>query len=1094
MRLNSKILVIVFLFSLCFTLNTQAQNITGEISGVVKDATGSVVPGVDVTATNTGTNALYTAVSNDIGVFTLRALPIGTYNLNAELAGFKRFEATNIAVQVNEISRVNVTLEIGEVTETIQVAADVINVDTQTSSLKTVIDQRRVEDLPLNGRDPVQLMRLVAGVSKYDGAGLTSGTTYPGVVNVSVNGARGNATNFVLDGGQNNDHYSNAPNPMPNPDALAEFSVQTNNFSAEFGRNSGGLVNAVTKSGTNQFHGTAFGYVRNAALNAANFFAPIDANGEKVDDGLKRSQFGATAGGPVWLGGLYDGRDKSFWFFSYQGTRIRQTPTTRFVTVFTEAERNGDFSSVSKQLVSPFTGQPYTNNQIPQSDWSPISKYILDNLIPLPPAGTNQISYATLSNADDDQFLVKGDHNISDNNVASGRFYRSFASQPGFLDQKNVYNSVTQREWLNWSVAVNDTHTFGPSLINQALFSFNKTEGPSIQIYPEKNLKDLGINVSQDDAPQYVFEVQGVSGINTGDTNNFIRDEWQVSDTVRWTTGMHQLSVGGEWGTGLGDIVNNYYGNGRMYFRDSANFTGDAQADFLVGKMAEWRQGIGEFKNTRFDRVSFFIHDSMKVSSRLTLDLGLRWEPFLPYTDSLGKLSVWMPGEQSVRYPNAPTNVLYPGDPQLPNDGGVPRVWSNFGPRLGFAYDLTGDGKTSLRAGYGVFYDQSNTISTNSQANQGPFGTRVYAYGNEFNSMAEPWAGPPFYGENPLPIVGFNAVGTDVLNPGPDATFILPHVAFVYAPDMRNAQNQAWNLTLEREVMGNTVLRASYAGSRGNRLVSGRDINAPLPCATCTTGTTAERRPMYPNFERVTLIEPVGKSYYHALQLTAERRFTDGLSIMTNYTWSKVIDNNQGSANKATGTSVTNPLDQSFDRGLADYDKTHVFNFSSLWEMPFQFESGVAQAILGGWNLTSIISLYSGVPFTVGSGVDNARTGQGGQRADLVGDPDPGSQSRGEAIEEYLNKDAFATNALGTYGTLGRNTFRGPGYANVDLGIHKRFYVTEETRIEFRFEMFNAFNRVNLGNPTTGMTSSNFMKITSADDPRILQFALRFEW
>jgi hypothetical protein len=243
----------------------------------------------------------------------------------------------------------------------------------------------------------------------------------------------------------------------------------------------------------------------------------------------------------------------------------------------------------------------------------------------------------------------------------------------------------------------------------------------------------------------------------------------------------------------------------------------------------------------------------------------------------------------------------------------------------------------------------------------------------------------------------------------------------------------------------------------------------------------------------VTLIEPVGKSYYHSMQLTAERRFTDGLSIMTNYTWSKVIDNNQGSANKATGVSVTNPLNQRHDRGLADYDKPHVFNFSALWELPIRFDNSTTQTILGGWNVTSIVSLYSGYPFSVYSGVDNARTGQGGQRADITGNPDLGDdRDRGAIVAEYLDKDAFSPNELGAYGTQGRNTFRSPGYANVDLGIHKQFAVAEEMNIEFRFEMFNAFNRVNLRGPTTSLTSGNFMRITSASDPRILQFALRF--
>ncbi len=1091
---SQRALAILFGVALCWTCAAQAQGITGSITGVVRDPGGGVIPGVEVTVVHAGTNAVYRGVSNDIGVYAIRTLPIGSYNLTAELAGFRRFEATGIRVQVDERVRVDVQLQLGELSEAVQVTAGMIGVDTQSSTLQTVVDQRRIEELPLDGRNPADLIRLVAGVARYSGESLTSGTTYPGAVNVSVSGSRGNATNFVLDGGQHNDHYSNANSPMPNPDALAEFSVQTDNFSAEHGRNMGAIVNAVTKSGTNRIHGSAFGYVRNSALNAAHFFAPPKADdpSKKQDDGLKRSQFGATIGGPVWLGNLYDGRDKTFFFFSYQGTRIRRTPTTRFVNTFTAAERQGDFSAVSTQLIDPFSGEPYPNNQIPSDQHHPVARYILDNLIPVPTDG-RQISFTTLAHQDDDQLMVKVDHNLTASNILTGRVFRAEGSQPGFLDQANVYNSTTVRQWLNTSVTLRDTHTFGPSLINESLFTFNRTEGPSQQIYPERDYTQLGIqDVSQDAFPQYFFAVQGLTTINTGDTNNFIRDEYQVANTLRWTRGMHQLSVGGDFSYGIGDIVNNFFANGRFFFTHAAGWTGHAPADFLVGKISEWAQGLGEFKETRFRRFNLFVHDSMRLTPRLSVDLGLRWEPFFPYYDKLGKLSVWAPGQQSTRFVNAPEGILYPGDPGVPR-GGYDTSWMNLAPRVGFAYDLTGDGRTALRAGYGIFYDHPNTISTNSQANQGPFGTRVNYFGNQFNSLSNPWGGFP--GGNPLPITGFDALGTDTLDPPADAAFILPHIAFSYAPGMRNAYMQSWNLSLERQ-LGEVMIRSSYVGSKGTALVSGRDGNAPLPDPTATTATTNERRPLYPDFARVTLIEPAGNSSHHGLQLTAERRFSQGYSVLANYTWSKTIDNNVASANKATGVSVTNPLDQSFDRGLADFDRTHVFNFSGLWETPVRFENRLVNGVLGGWSVTSILSLHSGNVFSVLSGQDNARTGQGSQRADLVGDPFSlgDDRSRGDIILQYLNRAAFAPNALGTYGTLGRNTFRGPGFANVDLGLHKRFSITEEISAQFRFEMFNAFNRVNLGTPTTSLTSANFMRITSASDPRILQFALRFIW
>lgn len=1054
-------------------------DVTGTISGIVKDSTGALVPGAEVTVTNAGTNATFSALSDAAGVYTVRALPIGVYNLTAELRGFKKFESRAIRVQVNEVARVDIALSVGEATETIVVSSEVAAVDTQSPTLKIVVDQKRIEELPLNGRNPTQLMRLVAGVQADPRADVLSGTTYPGVVPVSVNGGRANTTNYVLDGGQNNDHYSNAPNPMPNPDALQEFSVQTNNFSAEFGRNVGGIVNAVTKSGTNNFHGSAFDFLRNHALNATNFFTPVDAGGKKQDDGLKRNQFGATLGGPVWLGRLYEGKDKTFFFFSYQGTRDRRTPQSVERIVPTEAQRRGDFSAITRQLRNPFTNANYPNNQIPLSDFDPAAKSIVDNYLPVPAAGKNTIAFPTVTNLDDDQILVRGDHQISKNNKLNGRFWISDALTPAFLDSKNYLAQNTGRTWRNTSVVLSDTQTFGASLINSALFAFNRTNGNNFQALPAKSLTDLGVKMFNDDKPQYHLTVSGYFMINTGDTNTFLRDEYQVSDTIRWSKGRHQISFGGEYGRGIGDVVNNFRANGQFAWNSSAPFTGDALADFYVGKFQTLTQGIGEYKKTRFDIFALFFHDTMRLTNRLSLDLGLRWDPFFPFTDADGKLSSWRPGQQSRRYVNAPAGILYAGDPGLP-DGGYETSWKNLGPRIGFAWDIFGDGKTSLRGGYGIFFDRSNTISTNSQANQGPFGTLVITNGNTTNSFRDPYAGTA----NPFPAS---------TNPAPDVKFVLPHVAFVYEENMRNAYLQAWNLTLEREVGWGVIARTAYAASKGTRLVTGREGNPALYAVGATTATTNQRRPLFPNFGQVTLIEATGNSTFHSLQLTAERRFNRGFSLLTNYMFSKSIDDS--SANKSTGQTRTNIYNQAFDKGLSDFDHAHVFTSSGIWEMPVRLENRLAQLLAGGWNLTSILTLQSGFPFTVGSGVDNARSGTGGQRADLVGDPRLSeSRSRGEKVAMWLNPIAFVPNALGTFGNQGRNMWRGPGYASVDLGIHKNFQAAEELRVQFRFEMFNAFNRVNLAGPNASQNSSTFMRTSTAYDPRILQFALKLIW
>ena len=1060
-----------------------AQEVTGAITGVVMDSTDAVIPGASVEVQNEGTNAVYSGTTSQLGLFNFRGLPVGVYTLRVESPGFRRHEASGIQTQVNEAARVDVTLEIGQVAETVEVAAEVVAVDTQSATLKTVVDQRRVEGLPLNGRNPTQLMQLVAGVSVYRGAGVTSGTTYPGVTPVSVNGSRGNATNYILDGGQNNDHYSNAPVPLPNPDALQEFSVQTNNFSAEFGRNAGGIVNAVTKSGTNELHGSGFLYMRHHDLNAADFFAPPspDNPNEKRNDGLKRNQFGGTVGGPII-------RDRTFFFFSYQGTRIRRRPNEIGRNTFTAAERQGDFSGSSRDIMDPKAGSAFPNKMIPQDRIFPGSYTFANEFLPVPTAGRRTV-VTQVANFDENQTLFKVDQQAGSSVRVSGRASWNRAAQPGNLNQSNFYEDTTQRDWKNTSIVGNVQWIAGPTALNQTIFSFSRMEGPSSQVLPSKSWNDLGVNITLDEFTQYHTTFQTINGPNTGDTNNFLRDEFQVSNTTRLTLGRHSLTFGGEWGHGIGDITNNFRAQGRFRWRHAAGYTGLDIADFMLGRFERFQQGVGEFKNTRFDIFNIFVNDSMKLTRSLTLDLGVRWEPFFPYTDTLGKLSAWGgPGAKSNRFVNAPEGVLYPGDTGLP-DGGYPVAWGNLAPRIGLAWDVSGDGRTSIRLGYGVFYDRSNTISTNSQANQGPFGTVVTIFGGENDTMANPYTSFP--GGNPFPVIGFDAIGSDVLDPASDVTFVLPHRAHVYARDMRNAYLQSWNVTAERLFARSWVVRLSYAASKGTALVSGRDLNAPPPDAGATTRTTNQRRPLYPNFERVTIIEPAGISNYNALQFTAEKRMSGGFTVLTNYTLAQTTDNNSRSANKATGTSVTNPLDQSYDRGPADYHLRHVYNFSGIWQLPNVFTNPAARFLVGGWTMTSIANWRSGFPFTVFSNVDNARTGQGGQRAEIIGSPDLGDRPRGAVVEEYLSRAAFGPNVLGTYGAQDRNIFRGPRSFNFDFGLHKDFPVTERFSMQFRFEAFNLFNNVNLNNPESRRTRGNFMQITSAADPRILQFAIR---
>ncbi len=922
----------------------QAADVTGSIDGVVKDPSGAVAPGIEVSVMNNGTNAVFHAVTDSTGAYFLRELPVGEYTLTVEPKGFKKFVANDLRVQVNESIRVDINLEIGNLAQTVDVSAVAETVDTNSITLKNVVDQQRIENLPLNGRNPTQLMQLVAGVQPDNqNANVTSGTTYPGVTPVAVNGGRANTTNYILDGAENNDHYSNAPNPMPNPDALQEFSVQTNTFSAEFGRNPGGIVNAVTRSGTNDLHGSAFEYIRNTDLNASNFFTPGQG------DGLKRNQFGATVGGPVFIPKLYDGRDKTFFFFSYQGTRTRQAPSKVEQPVPTDAERNGDFSALGQTIYNPFAnGAPFVNNQIPASDVSPITAAVLNSYIPAPPPGTGTISYAIPNSLDDDQYMVRIDHNFTDRNRVMGRFYTSEANQAAYLSPGNYFSSTPGAVWRNTSVASSDTYTFTPNLVNTLLFSFNRTNNTNKPIYPAKGLAALGSDMYNDSMPEIYLQVNGYFLLDTSDTNTFFRQEIQINDTARWSKGRHQISMGVETNHGEGDINNNYRANGYFTFDASAPFTTNALADFMIGKFYSLEQGVGEYKNTRFNMLSLFAQDTIRMTPRLTLDLGLRWDPFFPYTDANGKLAAYYPGMQSTRYPNAPPGILYVGDPGVPV-GGYARDWANLGPRAGFGWDVFGDGSTAVRGGYGIYYDHPNTISTNSQADQAPFGTVVIVNGNSVNSLSSPWAGTtdPFPGST---------------NPSKNVKFVLPDVAYMYTTGLKNAQLQSWNLTLERKLPGQVVLRTAYAGSKGTHLASLREGNPGIYGPGASTSNTDERRPLYPYFSQITLVEPGDNSSYNALQVTLERRFLKGFTLLADYTFAKSIDTS--SQNKQTGQTVTDPFNRRFDRGVSDFDQTHIFNLSGLWDLPLNPSNRFAHAVLGGWQYSGIVSLRSGEPFS----------------------------------------------------------------------------------------------------------------------------------
>ena len=571
---------------------------------------------------------------------------------------------------------------------------------------------------------------------------------------------------------------------------------------------------------------------------------------------------------------------------------------------------------------------------------------------------------------DDHQYLGRVDHSFSNQHRIYGRGWVSRASTPAYLADGNILTSAFGRTWQNTVISANDTLILSPKVLNNLVVTFNRTNNDNFQIYPP-DYRSIGIDVHNDEAPQWFFNVAGYFGINSGDTNTFARNEIQIVDTVRWSTGRHEIATGVDYSYGKGDIVNNFRANGRFSFSNAAPFTGDALADFYLGKFSSFEQGIGEYKNTRMHFLALFIQDTFRLSSRMTLNLGLRWDPFFPYTDETDRLACYRPGVESQVYVNAPEGAAYPSDAQCPA-GGYDASWLDFGPRVGIAYDVSGDGKSSIRGGYGIYYDRPNTISTNSAANQGPFGTLVSFPGDATNSVPDPYAGRV----NPFPADPFSVPA--------DVQFFLPHTMFSYDPGLLNGRLQAWNVTYERELMPTYMMRVAYAGSWGDRLAILRELNPAIFVPGATTATTNQRRALFPNFNNITSVEGTGESQYNALQITLDKRMSKGLTILSSYTLSKTLDHS--SENKQTGATQTNPFDLDFDWGLANSDRRHRWVTSWLWEIPGRFGQPVVDAIITGWSLTGILAMQTGSRAVRGE--------RRGQRAKRHGRPARGSDRR----------------------------------------------------------------------------------------------------
>ncbi len=1063
----------VLLLSFLLAGIISAQYTTASLGGSVRDSSGAVITDARVTARNTETGFAQTVTSDSSGSFLFSRLPVGSYELRVEKPGFSVYVQSGIQLTVDRMATQNVTMQVGAVSEQVTVQAEAELIQTRTATAGQLVDEKRIIELPLNGRRPERLVYLAAGtidLGRNNCQICGHGGVYPGEETAGVNGAGIYQVNFQLDGTSHNDTYINVSLPFPNPDSVQEFNLQASNFSAEYGNAGGGIVNIVTRSGTNEIHGSAFHFLRNGALNARQFFAP-------KQDALKRNQFGGSLGGPIK-------KDKLFLFGTFQGTRLRNTPAGIISFVPTAAERSGDFSSLlpGRQLVDPVSRQPMPSNLIPANRLNPVSQFFLKR-IPLPNGTGRELNFpGTPVVQTENQFMLKSDYTSGKHQV-SGRYYFTDFDGPPVVGPANILAATSAGNAVRvQNVSINHTWTLSPTLLANSTFGMNRQRGGSLSS-ADFGFNAAGVKVVGPESvkklnapPELALSVTGGFGIGTNHLGDFDRGDFTIREVVTKVAGAHELRVGGEAVRVRNHIINTFQMAGNFSF--NGQLSGDGLADFMFGRASQYRQGGGEFKFLLGTRWGFFAQDNWKVSDRLTLNLGLRWDPYLPYYDREGRVLCFQPGttQRSKRYPNAPLGFLYGGenaDPGCPTGGSEPNWW-NLGPRAGLAYRLTADGKTSLRMGSGFYYTPIQASNFNPFANIAPFaGTFTVtdvAFEDPFGSKGQ---------ANPFP----SNFGPDV--PGPEFVFApINDVRTYFAKDYRIPQLITWTARIERQLGKEWVASLAYLGNKGSYLQYTIAENPAIFRPGATVGNTQDRR-VYPNFGPVSRYDSGGNSSYHSMQWNLEKRFTHGYSILANYTWSKTIDD----------LSATNPFNRAVSRGPSNFDVPHNFKFSNLWDIPRLKVNPAAGKLLNGWQVNAILVRQSGFPFTVASGVDNSFSNVGSDRADYIGGSAKLNDGRplADKLVQWFDTSRFVVNAPGTFGNSGRNILRGPGFFNTDLGLLKSTGITERVNLQFRAEFFNVFNHANFRLPASNISSSQRGRITAVidDNQRIIQLGLK---
>jgi hypothetical protein len=1074
MRLFARLTVVMVLMLSAYATRAHAQA-TGQITGMVTDSSGGVLPGVTVDATNTATGAVRTAVTGADGLYTLPLLQPGVYTVKAALAGFKTAQQDGVRVTVTETARAVFQLEVGAVTETVTVTAEATLVETSNATHGIVIDQQKVVDLPLNGRNFTQLGTLIPGVvAPPSGLGGQSGDATPGGFGNStggfnVNGMRNQSNNFLMDGATNNDTFNTGFVLRPPPDAIQEFKILTHAFGAEFGRNAGAVVNVVTKAGSNTFSGALWEFNRDDALQARNFFAP----GNQPKPVLKQNQFGGALGGPVM-------KNKLFGFGYYEGYR-NESGTTTNIVVLSEAQRAGNFGATT--IRDPLTGQPFPNNTIPANRISPVSARLLQEFVPLPnSAGNRYIVSPTLEDVRD-QVGVRFDYQLSEKQSMLVRYMRAETDR---LTPK-VIAAVDQRALATLQDAlISHNYVIKSNLITQTRASVNRiTANPAVTSGLDP--RTYGINFANTNPAAKGLPSIAVTGFFGGGVNALgdpqqpfverVNHVWQAASDATWIAGPHSLKFGADVRREAMNIAFINRPNGDLTF--SGGLTGNAAADFLLGLPAQARATTQQVTQDGYGWLfAGYVQDDYRVTPNLTVNLGVRYELPLPFIDRNDAISGFRTGQQSTVYPNAPTGLVYAGDAGVPR-GIVPTDKNNIAPRLSLAWDPFGDGRTSVRSAFGVFYD--------ALAGQGDF-FQSGVLSPPFTPLVELNTPTPITIADPLAAVA-----------GPPNAFPAALTIIGWGDDFKSPKAYHFNLGVQRQLASRLGAEVAYVGSRGFNMPMFMEVNPGV----YTPGQTARGARIMPAFALVRPTFSVAKSWFDSLQTSLRLLPWKGLNATASYTLGKATDhvsglNIGGDARpvlpvvQGDQASIDRALE--FEKGPALFDARHRFVLSFGYELPsLQGQSAAVRAIAGGWQLNGIYQAQTGFPLSVnyGSVLDIRYLTQ---RPDVTCDPNDGPKT----TAQWFDTSCFTARTLADSGArpgnAGRNTVRGPGFQRTDLSLFKNFDFRGKHRIQARIEAFNALNQARFGQPVGTFGAVNFGQITSAEDGRVIQLALKYSF